>query len=109
VGLGIAALLQGAYFESILRAALYAYTVYGAAITPSVMAVFFWKRANAAGAVASILMGTVVTIAWNVAGIKTVDAIYPALIVSLTGLFGVSLLTARPAPEKWKPFFDETC
>jgi SSS family solute:Na+ symporter/sodium/proline symporter len=71
------------------------------------MAVFFWKRANAAGAVASILMGTVVTIAWNVVAIETVDAIYPALIISLAGLFGVSLLTARPAPHKWEPFFDE--
>jgi SSS family solute:Na+ symporter/sodium/proline symporter len=105
VALGIVALLQAAYFESILRAALYAYTVYGAAVTPSVMAVFFWKRANAAGAVASILMGTVVTIAWNIAGVEAVDAIYPALIASLVGLFGVSLLTPRPAPHKWESFF----
>jgi SSS family solute:Na+ symporter/sodium/proline symporter len=104
--LGTAALLQGAYFESILRAALYAYTVYGAAVTPSVMAVFFWKRATAAGAVASILMGTVVTVAWNVAEVQSIDAIYPALVISLTGLIGVSLLTNAPAPEKWKPFFD---
>ena len=107
VVLGIAALLQGAYFESILRAALYAYTVYGAAVTPSVMAVFFWKRANGAGAVASILLGTVITVVWNVAGIRVVDAIYPALAVSLAALIGVSLLTARPVPEKWRPFFDE--
>jgi SSS family solute:Na+ symporter/sodium/proline symporter len=107
VGLGIIALLQGAYFESILRAALYAYTVYGAAVTPSVMAVFFWRRANAAGAVASILMGTLVTVTWNLAGIQSVDAIYPALAVSLVGLVGVSLATTRPAPEKWRPFFDE--
>lgn len=108
IALGIAALLQGAYFESILKAALYAYTVYGAAVTPSVMAVFFWRRANASGAVASILMGTLVTVGWNLAGVQSVDAIYPALLVSLVGLIGVSLATARPAPEKWRPFFDET-
>ena len=42
VALGILALVQGAYFKSILAAALYAYTIYGAAVTPSVMAVFFW-------------------------------------------------------------------
>jgi Na+/proline symporter len=105
--LGVIALLQGAYFESILRAALYAYTVYGAAVTPSVMAVFFWKRANAAGAVSSILMGTIITVAWNVAGIQVVDAIYPALVVSLICLIGVSLATLPPGPGKWKPFFDE--
>jgi SSS family solute:Na+ symporter/sodium/proline symporter len=107
-GLGLFALVQGAYFESILRAALYAYTVYGAAVTPSVMAVFFWRRANAAGAVTSILLGTIVTVAWNVAGIRTVDAIYPALFVSLAGLVGVSLATEPPRAEKWKPFFDES-
>ena len=61
------ALLQATQFESILNAALYAYTVYGAAVTPVVMAVFFWKRATTAGAVTSIALGTVVTVAWNVA------------------------------------------
>ena len=42
--LGLFALLQATRFESVLKAALYAYTVYGAAVTPVVMAVFFWKR-----------------------------------------------------------------
>jgi SSS family solute:Na+ symporter/sodium/proline symporter len=105
--LGVVALLQGAYFESILRAALYAYTVYGAAVTPSVMAVFFWKRATAQGAVGSIAAGTITTVAWNLAGIRVVDAIYPALLVSLVALIGVSLLSPPPPAEKWKPFFDE--
>ena len=66
--LGVFALLQAAYFESILKAALYAYTVYGAAVTPAVMAVFFWKRANTAGAIISIIAGTVITVVWNLAG-----------------------------------------
>jgi SSS family solute:Na+ symporter len=104
--LGIFALLQGAYFESILKAALYAYTVYGAAITPAVMAVFFWKRANTAGAISSIIAGTVITVVWNVMQIESVDAVYPALGVSLIALIGVSLATAPPAVEKWKPFFE---
>lgn len=103
--LGVFALVQGAYFESILRAALYAYTVYGAAVTPSVMAVFFWKRANTAGAICSIVAGTVITVVWNVAGIQTMEAVYPALGVSLAALIGASLLTKPPAPEKWEPFF----
>lgn len=104
--LGVFALLQGAYFESILKAALYAYTVYGAAITPSVMAVFFWKRANTAGAISSILSGTVITVIWNVLGIQWLDAVYPALGVSLIALIGVSLATDQPSGEKWKPFFE---
>ncbi len=104
--LGAFALLQAAHFESILRAALYAYTVYGAAVTPAVMAVFFWKRATTQGAIASIAAGTVVTVAWNVAGITFLDAVYPALAVSLLCLILVSLLTPAPAEEKWRSFFE---
>jgi SSS family solute:Na+ symporter len=93
VGLGIFALLQAAHFESILRAALYAYTVYGAGITPALMAVFFWERATPAGAVASIALGTAVTVVWNLFGIRFLDAIYPALAASVISLVVVSLLT----------------
>lgn len=110
VGLGIFALLQATQFQSVLNAALYAYTVYGAAVTPVVMAVFFWKRATTAGAVASIGIGTVVTVAWNVAqatGWKNdTDAVYPALIASVVSLIGISLMTRKPDPAKWKPFFE---
>lgn len=106
VVLGLFALLQAAHFESILRAALYAYTVYGAAVTPAVMAVFFWKRANAAGAVSSIVAGTLITVVWNLAGWNDVmEAVYPALGVSLLAMVGVSLATTPPAPAKWEPFF----
>src|SRR5712692_9254057 len=111
--LGVFALLQGAYFESILKAALYAYTVYGAAVTPAVMAVFFWRRATAAGAVTSIVLGTIITVVWDAfeiqtrfQGIKNVDAIYPALIISVAALIAVSLASKAPAAEKWKPFFE---
>ncbi|MCX6622352.1 MAG: sodium:solute symporter family protein, partial [Acidobacteria bacterium] len=105
--LGIFALLQATRFESILRAALYAYTIYGAAVTPSVMAVFFWKRTTTPAAITSILLGTVITIGWNLAGISSLDAVYPALGASLSSLIVVSLLTPPPPVEKWKPFFEE--
>lgn len=110
--LGIFALAQGAYWTSILAMALYAYTVYSAAITPVVMAAFFWRRATAAGAVTSIALGTVVTVVWNYGGKSFLppawadrDAIFPALAVSLVALVVVSLLTRAPAREKWAPFF----
>jgi SSS family solute:Na+ symporter len=102
--LGVFALLQATQFESILNAAMYAYTVYGAAVTPSVLAVFFWKRANGAGAVSSILVGTTVTVGWNLAGIEWLDAVYPALVSSVLCLIVVTLLTAPPPREKWQPF-----
>jgi SSS family solute:Na+ symporter len=119
--LGVFALLQAARFESILEAALYAYTIYSAAITPVVMAAFFWKRATAAGAVVSILLGTVVTIFWKIqqlvlgrsestllpASWLQHDAIYPALIISVVSLVGISLLTPAPRREQWVPFVAE--
>ena len=107
--LGAFAVLQATQFESVLKAALYAYTVYGAAVTPAVMAVFFWRRSTAAGAVSSIVLGTIVTIAWQLlqnygpremqSAIGGIDAVYPALFVSVASLIVVSLLT-RPTITK---------
>jgi len=104
--LGAFAVLQATRLESILNAALYAYTVYGAAVTPAVMAVFFWKRATTAGAIVSIVLGTAVTIGWNLAGFEQDQAVYPALGASVLSLLLVSLSTPPPAPQKWKPFFE---
>src|ERR1700736_6552294 len=102
--LGLFALLQATRFESILNAAVYAYTVYGAAVTPAVMAVFFWKRATTAAAIVSIVLGAALTVGLNLAGYDL--AIYPALGASLLSLILVSLLTPPPEPAKWKPFFE---
>jgi SSS family solute:Na+ symporter/sodium/proline symporter len=108
--LGLFAVLQATQFESILKASLYAYTVYGAAVTPSVMAVFFWRRSNSAGAVTSIVLGTIVTVAWQLfqqygspatqTKIGGIDAIYPALLCSVASLIIVSLLTPPPSPRQ---------
>lgn len=102
--LGLFALLQATRFESILNAAVYAYTVYGAAVTPAVMAVFFWKRATTAGAITSIVLGAGITVGLNLAGYEL--AIYPALGASVLSLLVVSWFTAPPPAEKWKPFFE---
>ncbi len=105
IALGLFALLQAAHFESILKAALYAYTVYGAAVTPAVLAVFFWKRATTAGAIASITLGAAVTVWWNFMG-YALDAVYPAVGASVGALVLVSLMTPAPPEAKWKPFFE---
>jgi SSS family solute:Na+ symporter len=106
--LGVFAVLQATAFQSILGASLYAYTIYGASLTPVVLAVFFWKRATAAGAVTAIGLGTLVTVIWNVTGSPYgIDAIFPALVISIVSLIGVSLLTPAPPKEQWAPFFEE--
>ena len=84
--------------------ALYAYTIYGAAITPCLVAALFWKRATSWGAVASIVSGIAVTLTWEEVGIikeslpaavSTLDAVLPAITVSVIALIVVSLLTCN--------------
>ncbi len=112
IGLGIWALIQGAYTQSILEKALYAYTIYSAALTPVILAAFYSRRVNSQGAVACIAAGTFVTVFWDTDFVRhhlpTViaqrDAIFPALIASLICLFAASWLTPPPAREKVAQF-----
>ena len=110
--LGVWSLWQALGTGSVRAKALYAYTIYSAALTPVILAAFFWRRATAAGAVASIAAGTVVTVFWDSGWVKTAlpkivserDAIFPALAASLVGLFLVSVLTERPSEAQLAPF-----
>ena len=112
--LGIWALYQALHTESVLKKTLYAYTIYAAALTPVILATFYWRRANSAGAVSAIAAGTFVTVFWDTpfihhhlpAVIAERDAIFPALIAALICLFGVSLLTKPPRPEQLAQFGD---
>ncbi|HWA94809.1 MAG TPA: sodium:solute symporter family protein [Terracidiphilus sp.] len=112
--LGIWALYQAVYAESILEKMLWAYTIYSAAITPVVLAAFYSKRVTAAGAVSAIASGTVVTLAWDFPAVRNIfpsiisqrEATFPALFVAIVALVVVSLLTPPPAPEKLAQFAD---
>jgi SSS family solute:Na+ symporter len=109
--LGFIAYSLISFFPRILDAAYAAYTVYGAGITPALMAVFFWKRATVLGGVLSMLGGMTTTVIWEIINKVQghlpfgVPAVYPALVLSLFLLISVSLFSPRPAEEKWKPFF----
>ena len=100
----IAYLVSLAFAEStgFFEKALYAYTIYGASITPSLVAAIVWKRATRAGAVSSILAGTVVSLLWSEAefiqetlppAISDLNAVLPAISTSVVCLIVVSLLT----------------
>lgn len=115
--LGVAAYLLSTLWQEFLAVAFYAYTIYGAAITPSLLAAFFWPRATTPGAIASIVAGTVVTILWYTQelgkiippalGIHTeVDAVVPAIIISVSVLVIVSLAGKKPDPAKVAPFLN---
>ena len=110
--LGCWSLYQSLGTHSVLEKALYAYTVYSSALTPVILAAFFWRRATAAGAVSSIAAGTLVTVFWDTQFVKTQlpeviasrDAILPALLASLLCLAMVSLVTTPPTEKQLRPF-----
>ncbi len=112
VFLGLWALYQSLHTESVLKKSLYAYTIYSAALTPVILAAFFWKRTTAAAAVVSIAAGTLVTVTWDSNFIHTHvpevltgrDAIFPALLASLLCLIIVSLMTTPPTAQQLAPF-----
>ena len=110
VGLGLWALYQSLGTTSVLKKSLYAYTIYSAALTPVILAAFFWRRATAKGAVASIAAGTVITVGWDLltphlpAVLAARDAILPALVGSLLCLVIVSLATEPPSESHLRPF-----
>ena len=100
----IAWLVSLAFAESttVFKKALYAFTIYGAAITPCLVAAMFWKRATSYGAVTSILSGTVMALIWEEVdfiqdnlpdAVAELDAVLPAMTVSVMALIVVSLLT----------------
>ena len=89
--------------------ALYAYTIYGAAITPTLIAALFWKKATKEGAIFSISSGIIVTLLWKETGffllflpstiISSVDEVVPAALISILGLILVSLKTYKEEPQ----------
>ncbi len=111
IALGFFAYMLISFFPRILDAAYAAYTIYGAGITPALMAVFFWKRATITGGVSSILGGMTITIIWEVINKVQghlplgIPAVYPALLCSVALLIFVSLAGSKPSPKKWQPFF----
>jgi SSS family solute:Na+ symporter/sodium/proline symporter len=112
--LGCWALYQAIYAPSILEKMLWAYTIYGAALTPVVLAAFYSKRVTAWGAVAAIGAGTVVTLTWSIKAVREIfppilaqrDAIFPALFAAVGAMVVVSLFTRAPKPEQLAQFSD---
>jgi len=104
---------------SVLRYSYFAYTMYGVAVTPALVAALVWKRATKAGGLASILSGAflavmlelIVPLLWPQV-IQSGDpwgipSIYPSLLVSVSALIIVSLCTKPPEREVLIKLFPE--
>ena len=91
--------------EGFFERALYAYTIYGASITPSLVAALFWKGATKLGSIASIITGVVVTLLWKEASFvekiipsniyNNMDEVLPAITLSILSLVVISLFTKK--------------
>lgn len=102
---------------SVLRYSYFAYTMYGVAITPALLAALAWKRATRAGGVASIVSGAIMVLLLDLVVPRAfpqvmqggdpwgVPSIYPAGIISIGMLVVVSLLTPKPRPEELSKLF----
>ncbi len=97
---GVLAYIILQFFPSVLAIQFWAYTIYGAGITPAVLCAICWKRVTKAGGIASMLVGTAVTIAWEIFGKGTgIQTVLVAIPVSFAVIFVVSLLT-QPKMEE---------
>ncbi len=89
VGLGIVAFAAGNFFPTILAMALWAYTMYGAGVTPALLAALVWPGVSPHAGVASIAVGMATTLIWEGAALAHgahplgIQTIYPALIASI--------------------------
>lgn len=94
--LGVLAYVLGAFFPTVLSLQIYSYTIYGAAVTPALVAALVWRRATAAGGVASILTGAVITLVWELVLNQPLEwnAVLVALPASIIVLIVVSLATS---------------
>jgi len=117
VVLGVAAFFLATQLTSVLEQAFFAYTIYGVAITPALIAALAWKRATKIGGIVSIISGTAACLLLKImAGVLPpsrapegdpwgIPIIYPALVVSIATLVVVSLLTPKQKPERLEKFF----
>lgn len=103
LGLGILAYVVIQYFPELLILQQYTYTMYGAAITPALMAAVIWPhRVTVAGGVISILTGGIVTIAWEVAKRNgwEVAVAYPAVLAAAPlAILALILLKKKSGPN----------
>jgi len=91
--LGVLAYVLLQFFPTILQLQMTSYLVYGAGITPAVLAVFLWPRVNKYGGISSMIIGVVSTlVCYKPYGLKGAAIAIPLAIISL---ILVTLLTSK--------------
>ncbi len=118
---GVVAFYMAWNLQSVLEQAYFAYTIYGVAITPALLAALISKRVTRKAGVVSIVAGTVLTLGFKLAGYIWpsimvpkgdpngdpfgIPLLYPSLAVVLVLIIVVSRFTQKPSPEVLARFF----
>lgn len=89
----VLAFVLGFYFPDILSVQMYAYTMYGATITPALLCALFYKKATKAGGVAGIASGAVMTILWDVI-LKSPGGVKSAIVSVPLAFLAIILVSA---------------
>lgn len=95
VAVSVMAYVMGRFFPDILSVQMYAYSMYGASVTPALVCALFAKNVTKAGGVCGILAGGAGTIIWEILlqspfGIKSAIITVP---LSFAVIFAVSAVT----------------
>lgn len=93
--LGVLAYVLGQFFPSVLAIQMYSYTMYGASLTPAILATVLWKNATKAGVISSMIVGGSATMIWEIGLDRPLDwnSVLFALPLSVLTLIIVSLAT----------------
>lgn len=93
--LGVIAFLLTMYFPTVLAVQMYAYTVYGAGITPALLAVFLFPQVTKSAGLSSMVTGLIVTLFWEFFYVEStgINSVIVSVPVAITVLIIVTLFT----------------
>jgi SSS family solute:Na+ symporter/sodium/proline symporter len=105
VALAVIGLAASSFFPTVLSMALWAYTMYGAGITPALIAALVWPAVTPRAGTWSIAAGMSITLLWELAALARggadaplyplgIQTIYPALVASVGVLIALTLTSA---------------
>lgn len=103
--LGFVALIMAFTSDKFFSISLFAYTLYGASITPALLAALFWKDVNYHAGSASMVVGLVTALLWKFLQSNNmlpqtlvdmgIDAVVPAALLSTITLVLVTLIKKK--------------
>lgn len=98
---------------AVAKVVIFATTVLGSAFVPAYICAVWWKKANAVGAVSSILIGTLSSVTWELANLSAVSGLDPmvaGIFCSTITIIVASLASQKshPVPDHIRRALDET-